>query len=246
MVKYFDFQPAFHRDQVTACMDKLFNYKNKAFSAHWKRQEGFSMIELMVVLGVLVILSIVALFSISAKQKYPPDDQSYLLFDLLQEARMKSITQRTIFRFEIDNTNKKIWLVNEKDPALDTDDEVVKTSSFAKGVSIGVMPANVNTLPTGSSPIPVIPFSTSKFLLTQNNQTITLRFDGKGQVLDKGSNSKGSGAIVTGATIFVSETLDAASNAKIIRAVTVNGISGNSSILKCQLNNQQQCGTWIR
>ena len=250
MVKCFDFSTTPLSSSPISRMGKLFKDRKsllfKDLRSVKKCQKGFSLLELLVVLGIMMILSAVAVLSILSKDKYPPDDQTYLIFDVLQEARLKAITQRTVFRFEIDNSNKTIWLVDENDPSSDSDDEVVKKVTFKAGVNIGVKPNNVTVLPTASSPVPVIPFSTSKFLLTSNKQTIALRFDKLGQVLDKGTNSKGSGALVTGATIFVSETLDAAGKAKIIRALTVNGVSGNSAILKCPLNTQLECKTWIR
>ena len=250
MVKCFDFSTTPLSSSPTSPMGKFFKDRKSLLFQDLhsveKSQKGFSLLELLLVLSIMSILSAIALLSILSKDKYPADDQTYIIFDVLQEARLKAITQRTVFRFEIDNSNKTIWLVDENDPTSDSDDEVVKKVIYKSGVNIGIKPNNVTGLPTASSPVPVIPFSTSQFLLTSNKQTIALRFDKLGQVLDKGTNSKGNGALVTGATIFVSETLDAAGKAKIIRALTVNGVSGNSSILKCQLNAQQECKTWVR
>ena len=90
-------------------------------------QDGYSLIEILIVLTIILILGSAAAFYLSAHQKlYKTDDQSLLLADILQEARQRSLTQRETMRVEIDITDNAVRLINEKTPATSDDDEVLR------------------------------------------------------------------------------------------------------------------------
>lgn len=214
-----------------------------------KVQSGFSTIELLVVIGIIAILSAITIIGFSTPRKYSPDNQVVKLVDIFQDARQKSLVENSIMRVEIDKTKKEIHLIDENVKGNAADDLMVRKVPFeATDVIIDARPKNVSAtkMPTASSPIPEASYSTSIHPLSLNDQVMTFRFQPDGQVVNAGTNAAGSGAIVTGATVFVYDKTDAAGYAKIVRAATLIGFTGASNIVKCQMDSQKACSTWIK
>jgi prepilin-type N-terminal cleavage/methylation domain-containing protein len=223
---------------------------------------GFSIIELLVVVAVLGVLSGIAYMGFSSPQKYAADDQALKMLDILQEARQKALTQRRVMRVEFNNTKKTMRLINEYDikatnsttgKSLVTDsddDKEVRSIPFdTKNLVIGNKPGNVTTvLPTQTSAIPEMSFQTTTYPLSNGNSVFTLCFVKDGRVLSPGTNGlcEPDKDDLGGATVYVSEKPDSAGKSKIIRAVTVNSISGSGDVVKCQLNSSNVCTKWVK
>lgn len=213
---------------------------------------GFSIIELTVVLLIVSIVSVLALMSFKNESKYLADSQAYQVIDLIQEARQRSLTQRETMRVEINQTRNIVRLISENEPGNADDDKELRSIKLQEpnNVVVGVRPQNVVNPPTDLSPIPTLTFKTSVHPLSKSDTVATLRFVRTGKVLDAGSNSIGDNAVVTGATIYVWMPDSGSSNriletGSIIRAITVQGVSGMSSYLKCPLTDGK-CENWIK
>ena len=74
-------------------------------------------IQKMTVAFVILVLGGISLFYLIGHQKaYKPDDQSLLVTDILQEARLRSLTERRTMRVEINlsNNTARLSSINEK------------------------------------------------------------------------------------------------------------------------------------
>lgn len=79
-----------------------------------KRSAGFSIVELLVVLGIIALLSAMALpYIVNYKKRYKSEDQALKVMDLMREAGQLALTQRRTIRFEIDLTDNAALLINE-------------------------------------------------------------------------------------------------------------------------------------
>lgn len=216
----------------------------------YKNAQGFSLIELLI---VILIMSIFAGFTIIglSRTKYAADDNSLKVYDLLQEARQKTLTQRTVMRFEINSTKRVFRLINEKTPDKKgtADDAVIKTVPFDDvNLLTGNKPEQVKKTPVTTSPAPEIKFDQTVYPLSQNDLVFTLCFVKDGRVLetdDKGNCDEVKN-VVRGATIYFAEKPDSSNKIGIIRAITVNGISGAVDFLRCQTDGSSDCKAWVK
>ena len=215
-------------------------------------ENGFSIIELIIVLLIISIISVIALMSFKGEKKYLADSQSYQIIDLIQEARQRSLTQRETMRVEINQTRNIIRLISENEPGNADDDKEVRSVKLqdSKYVVIGTKPQNVANPPSDLSINPLLSFKKSVHPLSKSDTVATLRFVRTGKVLDAGSNAIGDNSTVTGATIYVwmpdySSNNQPLATGSIIRAITVQGVSGMSRYFKCPVNNGK-CENWIQ
>lgn len=209
-------------------------------------QKGFALVELLLVVIILVLFTIFAVVSFFGTRKFKVDDQANALADMLAEARQYALNQRRVFRIEINKTKGSIILIDENDPGVVSDDAIVKRSAFKNSVNIGVIPNNILSAPTASSPIPVLDFVRSTYPLSSGDEKITLRFARDGRVLDPGTNDTGAGSIMRGATVYLFANKEGTTTPEIIRAITVLQASGDVSILKCRFDVNNKCGNWSR
>lgn len=231
---------------------------NQILPSGYSSAKGFSVIELIVVIAVIGILSAITIMSFSSTQKYAADDQALKILDILQEARQKALTQRRVMRVEFNNTTKQIRLINEYDTKVmnaalasdSSDDKEVRSIPFdVKNLVIGTKPSNVTTtIPTQTSPIPEIAFSTTIYPPSNGNSVKTLCFVKDGRVLDPGANGlcEPDKDDLGGVTVYVYDKPDATGKAKIIRAVTVSSITGAADVVKCQLDASNACTKWVK
>jgi prepilin-type N-terminal cleavage/methylation domain-containing protein len=211
-------------------------------------QAGFSLIEVVIVLTVLVILSSMAVMTFWNSRKYSADDQAKRMIDVFDEARQKALNQRKTFRVEINRTKQEIRLIDEgnNDPVVtETDDVIIKRVQISNQVVIGAAPTNISGAPTATSPIPVPAYASNNYPLSNGDEKITLRFKLNGQVVDAGTDNIGTGSFVNGATIYVYSNKPSVTNPDVIRAVTVLGTTGDTSLFKCTFASNI-CGSWSR
>ncbi len=210
------------------------------------KQSGFSLLELVIVITVTIIITTVAVVAYSTGKKHSADDQARQIADILDEARQKALNQRTTFRVEINKTRNRIRLIDEKTATTATDDVEVKSVQLSSQTTIGPIAPNVTATPTATSPIPVASYSSSTYPLSSGDQKITLRFRKNGQVVDVGTDTVGTGSIVNGMTIYVYPKTASGVNPDVVRALTVLGTSGDTSLLKCKFDANNRCAGWTR
>jgi len=215
-----------------------------------KSAEGFSILELVIVLTIIMILSLFTFMSLGSEKLYNTDKQALKITDLLQEARQRSLSQRKTMRVEINQTKKSVRLIDEKDIGNANDDREIKSVSYSdNSVYVGTAPSNMSATPTEVTPVSPISFSTSNHPLSSNDKVATMRFLKNGTVTNAGSDAIGTGAVPTGATIYVwskfpKDSSTTPTTAQIFRAVTVLGTRGSTRIWKC-LTTNGQCTEWV-
>lgn len=214
-----------------------------------RSERGFSLVELIMVIMGLAVLSAIAVMSFNSLEMTKADRQASELVDILQEARQRAVTQRRTMRVEINETDKVIRLINEKDrrDAASDDVEIRRLSYVGGGVFIGSdKPANAISNPSELTPVPVISFkNNSSHPLSTGDKVATLRFFSNGRVKDAGNDAIGTGSIVKGATIFVwskrpNDTSSSSTIANIFKAVTVT----NSGLIRTRKCSKDSSGRW--
>lgn len=214
-------------------------------------EKGASLLELLIVLLIISIVSVITILSFRGEKKYLADKQAYLILDIIQEARQRSLTQHETMRVEFNKTKNTVRLINENNAGDATDDQEIKTLKLEdpKYVVIDTAPQNASTTPTEASPVPKIVFKASVHPSSLNNTVATLRFLKTGKVVDAGSNAIGDNATTTGATIFVwmpyyNQAGQPLTTGEVLRAITVLGSTGSSKYWKCPTSNS--CTNWIQ
>lgn len=213
-------------------------------------EQGFSLIELLIVLLVVCILSVLTLMAFKGEKKFLADTEAYLILDVLNEAKQRALTQHKTMRVEINKTNNTIRLISENAPGDAADDQIIKTLvlQHPNYVAFEAAPTNMASTPTDSSPTPAITFTNSVHPLSTSNQVATLRFLRTGKVVTAGSNAIGTNAAVTGATIYVwmpdySNEGTPLTTGSVVRAITVLGTTGSTKYWRCGLVNGD-CAEW--
>lgn len=211
-------------------------------------QTGFSLVEVVIVLTVIVILAAFSVMTFWNSRKYAADDQAKKMIDVFDEARQKALNQRKTFRVEINRTKQEILLIDEgeNNPVVtETDDVIVRRVQISNQVVIGVAPTNISGAPTATSPIPVPSYTSSNYILSNGDDKITLRFRRTGQVVNAGIDNIGTGSLINGATIYVHSKTPSVTSPDVIRAVTVLGTTGDTSLYRCTFVSNV-CGSWNR
>lgn len=192
---------------------------------------GFSIVEMLIVLTVMVILSGFSLFYLSGHQRlFRPDEQSLKIVDMMQEARQRSLTQRETMRVEIDLTDGIIRLIDENTPATADDDRIVRSAELfpASEIKLETRPPDISTNPEEAMPVPQAQFRQSIHPESISNTVCTYRFLRNGTVVDQGTDAVGTNAVPTGSTLFIwSPKKDNPSESDIARAITVIGATGS-------------------
>lgn len=196
-------------------------------------QRGFSLVELLVVVSIVLIMTTIAIFAFSRnKELYKTDDQALKMVDMLQEARFRALSQREIIRVEINTTLNQIRIIEENSPGTANDDNVIRIMSLTSQSEIVY-----STRPTGFSASPPTPitctdvtFSSSTHPLSAGNNVAVFRFNMLGQVLNAGDNATGQNAALINSTIIIwppkRTSPTQADTVGLIRAISVMGNSG--------------------
>jgi len=194
-------------------------------------QRGFSLVELLTVVAILMVATGVAYYYLAAHQElYQADEQALMISDVLQEARQRSLTQRETIRVEIDLTDNIVRLFDENDPSTVNDDAEIRTVSLldVADVRIDKRPGQISSNPAEEFPVPTALFKQSIYPSSLAHDACTIRFLSNGTVVDQGTNEIGSGAVSAGLTLHVWSPDDAnPANAKIARSITIIGSTGS-------------------
>ena len=214
-------------------------------------ESGFSLIELIIVMLVMVIISLIAYKSFSSIRHYDADNKAYVVMDMLKEARQRAITQQETLRVELNKSTNTAHLYNENEAGDDSDDVELKAYRLSGDglVYFDRAPDNSPGNPSTSSPAPIIQYKTSVYSNSSGDQVATLRFLRNGRVTDAGSDSIGSNSVELGATIFFWSPRETSSglsttHAKVLRAITVSGASGNPTYWTCGIPEGGSCTEW--
>jgi Tfp pilus assembly protein FimT len=194
-------------------------------------QAGFSLIELLVVVGLIMLLSGIMLFYMAGHKKlYKPDDQALQLADILQEARQRALAQRETMRVEVNLTSNIVTLINENGSAATTDDVILKRFTLFSTVDVRVdtRPSQITYGPPEPMPVPTAVFKPSVYTSTAGNNVCTIRFLSNGSAVDAGTNATGAGYVQTGVSLYVwSPKKNAPTESEQARAITVIGATGS-------------------
>ena len=139
-VPIFEFIVRMHKRQKEVkkgMKDKLLN--------SGQQRSGFSVVELMIVLGIIALLSAISLpYIYNYKKLYKSEDQSLKVIDLMREAGQLALTKRRTFRFEIDLTDNAVLIIDEKSTG-NADDTLLKKIplEMTKDIRMDVIPAGV-------------------------------------------------------------------------------------------------------
>lgn len=205
--------------------------------------------ELLIVLILISILTTLAVMGLTSDKLFAADNQALLITDVLQEARLKSLTQRKTLRVELNETKRQIRLIDENGTNDSADDKVIRASGFDPATTVGAKPANVDPvysiLPQSSSPVPEIQYKKTNYALSQNDDVKTLRFTKTGEVVDGGTDNLGTGAIASGTTIFVYNGAKGSSS-NVVRAITLSGVTAAAQLFKCKTNDAGICSSWTK
>ncbi|MGE3468154.1 MAG: Tfp pilus assembly protein FimT/FimU, partial [Pyrinomonadaceae bacterium] len=108
------------------------------------RRNGFSMAELLVVLGIIALLSAISVpYLLSYRKVYRSDDQAIKMMDLMAEAAQLALTRRRTMRFEIDLTDNTAKIIDEDNA---NPDKLIKSIPLDKAADL-----RVDVLPSGVS-----------------------------------------------------------------------------------------------
>lgn len=216
--------------RISARCLPIINDMNREVLQENNSQAGFSLIELLVVVGLIMLLSGIMLFYMSGHQKlYKPDDQALQIADILQEARQRALAQRETMRVELNLTSNIVTLSNENGSTDTNDDVVIKRFTLFQptDVKISARPAQISYGPPEPMPVPTAVFKPSVYTSTAGNNVCTIRFLSNGSAVDAGTNATGSGAVQTGVSLYVwSPKKSAPTESEQARAITVLGATG--------------------
>jgi prepilin-type N-terminal cleavage/methylation domain-containing protein len=200
-------------------------------------EQGFSLLELLAVVVVILILTAVSLIYLSGTRKlYNTDEQALQLIDLIQEGRQRALTQRETLRVEVDLTSNTARLINEKNnddgstTAVATDDILLRqVKLFATAnVRLDMRPNNVSTAPPENIPAPTAVFAGSLHPLSAGHNVATFRFMPDGSVRNAGTNPVGLNSVPTGSTLYVWKPKASNNNeADLTKAITIIGSTGS-------------------
>lgn len=197
-------------------------------------EKGFSLIELLIVVALILIMAAVSLFALTGhKAMYKTDDQALQIIDVLRAAALRAVTQRQTIRVEINLTTNRIQVIDENTPAIAGDDVVVRSLTLASvtDVRLNVQPANVMALPAIPSNFPAAVFATSSHPSSAGNNVCTIRFNRNGTVVNAGTNALGANSVITSTTLVIWPPQAAdptrARTTGSVRAITIFGSTGN-------------------
>ena len=178
-----------------------------------REAEGYSVLELLVVVTVIITLTAVAVFSLVPQRRaYGTEDAAGQVTNFLRDAYQRAISQRQTMKVQIDRSSMLMKIIDEN--TLPVGDEVeVRRAQLSSEISV--------SQPTiGGSPLnaPAAPYNYPVAVYSSNLWVARFRSDGS--VVDAAGNT-------LSATVFFSFVNMKTSDTNLIRAVTLFGPSGS-------------------
>lgn len=191
------------------------------------RNEGFSAIELLIVVVIIVIMSAISIPYVYNYQKvYMSEDQALKIIDKMQEARQHALSKRRTFRFEIDLTDNAMLIIDENGT---DDDELVSTIQLKPTYEV-----RVDTKPGSvSAPQPPV-LNDAEYKIdtlghyrngtkVEGHTVWAARFRSDGSVVDASNNPASANLYVWSP---LTESGDEPRSDGEVRAITLQGASG--------------------
>lgn len=202
-------------------------------------ETGFSLLELLIVMAIMLIMTGVAIFALQGnKESYKTDDQALKILDIFQEARFRALSQRQTMRVEINLVTNQVRLIDENSAAVADDDRVIRVLPISpeSDIKISGRPSTVSVNPPTPLACPDAVFAPSLHPTSQAQSVATFRFNLTGQVLNAGVNDTGQNAVMTSSTIFLWPPSPAnpsqPTQAGLVRAITILGTTGAMQVWK--------------
>ena len=203
-----------------------------SFHISTRAQQGFSLIEILVVMAILVILTAMSLpYIVNYKKLYKSEDQSLKIMDLMREAGQLALTRRKTIRLEIDLTSNEILLIDEgRSP-----DAELKSIPLeqARELRVDVIPAGVNKPVTANTDISFAADTIGHYrgaASVSGHNVWAARFKSDGTVVDASDVPINANIYVWPPVEYGSTT---ARNKTEIRAISLAGASGAVRYWRC-------------
>jgi prepilin-type N-terminal cleavage/methylation domain-containing protein len=181
-------------------------------------EAGFSLIELLIVIAMVVILTTVSVFALrSSKRSYAPDDEANQIVSFFREAHQRALSQRQTQRVTIDRNQLVVRLMDEG--LLPGGDEVEIIRGKLNGTVAMTQPTVGGTL----LPLPPAPYNYNTAVFTDG--VCQFRFRADGSVVDPAGNS-------VSATFFFTPLDMNDQSQTLVRSVTLFGPSGSTRAWK--------------
>jgi len=181
-------------------------------------EAGFSLIELLIVIAMVVILTTVSVFALrSSKRSYAPDDEANQIVSFFREAHQRALSQRQTQRVTIDRNQLVVRLMDEG--LLPGGDEV----EIIRGKLNGTVAMTQPRIGGNLLPLPPAPYNYNTAVFTDG--VCQFRFRADGSVVDPAGNS-------VSATFFFTPLDMNDQSQTLVRSVTLFGPSGSTRAWK--------------
>ena len=194
-------------------------------------EAGFSLIELLIVIAMVVILTTISVFALrSSKRSYAPDDEANQIVSFFREAHQRALSQRQTQLVTIDRNQLVVRLMDEG--LLPGGDEV----EIIRGKLNGTVAMTQPSIGGNLIPLPPAPYNYNTAVFTSG--VCQFRFRADGLVVDPAGNS-------VSATFFFTPLDMNDQSGTLVRSVTLFGPSGSTRAWKYDAANTQFIsGTW--
>jgi prepilin-type N-terminal cleavage/methylation domain-containing protein len=178
--------------------------------------EGFSLIELLIVISVIAIVTGIAVFQFAgSREAYNAEDAAYKVMNYFREANSRAVSDHHSFRVTINTSSNTISLIDEKTFSGITDGEALSGGAvLVKSEALGTR-VTLNQ-PSGINP-PPSPFNYAAAVYPAN--VWTGHFQSVGSITDVNGTP-------TSSTFFF-QPVDRTNLPTLVRAVTAFGPSGS-------------------
>jgi Tfp pilus assembly protein FimT len=179
---------------------------------------GFSTIELLIVASLVIALTAISIFMLSPQRRaYRSEDAAAQTANFLRDAYQRALSQRQIFRVQIDRANRLIQIIDEN-KLPQGDEREVRRDVLIDEVNFDPPVFDGTTLGP-----PAAPYNYPTAVYSSNLWTARFRSDGS--VVDTNGN-------LMSATLFFSPTNSQNIDKRLVRAVTLFGPSGSVRVWK--------------
>lgn len=179
---------------------------------------GFSTIELLIVASLVITLTAISIFMLSPQRRaYRSEDAAAQTANFLRDAYQRALSQRQIFRVQIDRANRLIQIIDENKLPVGDEKEVRRDVLIDE---VNFDQPSFDGTPLGP---PAAPYNYPTAVY--NSNVWSARFRSDGSVVDTAGN-------LMSATLFFSPTNSQNIDKRLVRAVTLFGPSGAVRVWK--------------